>query len=90
MIPIGIEKDLQKAIERQKVKCEEECIKKVLMELLDREPTIEDAKLCSQKLSEPWNGSYQLFYRGHLLGTVQYIDEPEKFRVAFVPIQKQN
>lgn len=89
-IPIGIEKEMLDAVNRQKVKAEMECIKKVLRELLDREPTNDDAVLCSQKLSDPWDGSYKLSYKGQLLGTVKYIDTPEKFRVEFVPIQKSN
>lgn len=90
MVPIGTEKELHKAIERQIVKCEEITIKAALKNVLGREPTIEDAKRCSQILSEPWDGSYRLLYNKEEIGTVKYIDEPEKFRVEFYPIQKSN
>ncbi len=86
----GSEKDFERALTMQKVKCEEECIKRVLQNYLKREATIEDAKLCSQKISQPWNGSYQLFYNKILLGTVTYVESPERFRVEFTPIQKSN
>lgn len=85
-----IERRMQDALIRQKIRCEEECIKGVLRNLLDREPTMDDAKACGQILSDPWNGSYQLLYNGIKIGTVQYVVEDDKFRVLFVPVQKQN
>ena len=81
---------LTKAIQRQAIRCEEECIKGVLRQLLDREPTMEDAKACGQILSEPWDGSYLLTYNDIRIGIVRYIQEPDKFRVEFQPLQKSN
>jgi hypothetical protein len=85
-----IERRLQDALTRQKIRCEEECIKGVLRNLLDREPTMDDAKACGQILSDPWDGSYQLLYNGIKIGVVRYVEENSKFRVEFTPVQKQN
>lgn len=88
----SIEQDklLKKALERQAVKCEEQTIKEVLRKLLDREPTIDDAKRCSQVLSDPWNGSYLLKYNDIEIGIVRYVETDNSFRVEFQPIQKAN
>ncbi len=69
---------------------EENTIKIALKNYLGREATIEDAKLCSQILSDPWDGTYRLFYNNVEIGTVKYIDKPDLFRVEFTPIQKLN
>jgi len=90
MVPVTEKTELQKALERQMVLCEELCIKEVLKKFLGRPATIEDAKLCSQILSDPWDGTYKLLYNHTLLGTVRYIQEPDDFRVEFIAIQKQN
>jgi hypothetical protein len=84
------EDQYQKALERQMVRCEEACIKEVLKKYLGREATIEDAKLCGQIVSDPWDGTYKLLYNHILLGTVRYISESDDFRVEFIAIQKQN
>lgn len=86
----GTDIKLQKAVERQMVLAEENTIKEVLRRLLDREPTIEDAKLCSQILSEPWDGTYTLKYNDIPIGIVKYVQTPEKFRVEFQPLQIAN
>jgi hypothetical protein len=86
----AVDNQYQKALERQMVRCEEECIKEVLRKFLGRPATIEDAKLCSQIVSEPWDGSYKLLYNHVLLGTIRYVSEPDDFRVEFISIQKSN
>lgn len=86
----AIDERYQKALEHQMVRCEEACIKEVLRKYLGRPATIEDAKLCSQIISDPWNGTYKLLYNHVLLGTIRYIFEPTDYRVEFIPIQKSN
>ena len=88
MIPIGTEKQLESAILKQKSLTHELCIRKILKELLDREPTIEDAKLCGQEIIS--DDTYRLFYKGIELGRVKIIDKPDQYRIEFTPIQKQN
>lgn len=89
-ISIGTEKNLLNAIDRAKVRCEETTIMAVLKVHLGRDATFQDASLCTQKLSEPWNGSYRLFYKGEELGVIRYTDTPQKFRVEFEPLQIMN
>jgi len=90
-IPIWAEKaELNRAIQRQMIDTEMTTVKAALRNHLNREPDNEDAKLCSQILSEPWDGTYRLFYSGTELGIIKHILEPERFRVEFIPIQKLN
>lgn len=89
-IPIGIENQLDKALQRQMILTEENTIKMVLKAHLGRDATIDDAKLCSQILSDPWDGTYRLLYNRVELGTIRYIHTHDKFRVEFEPIQKMN
>lgn len=87
---IGREKQLQKALERQIILTEENTVKMALKNYLGRDATIEDAKLCSQIMSEPWNGSYRLLYNNVELGTIKHINQFDKYRVEFIPLQKMN
>lgn len=87
--PKGYAEKLLNAIVQEKLRCEEQCIKQVLRELLNREPTIDDAKQCS-KIHFSNNGGYRLFYKQIEIGMIRYIDTPTQFRVEFVAVQKQN
>ena len=69
---------------------EEAALKEVLRQILRREPTIEDAKLCQQYFDGIDPNKYQLFYRTYLLGTV-YINfgrEGEQPGVTFKPSEQ--
>lgn len=90
MIPIGTENQMVDALNRHKVNTQMKCIQGALKLLLDREPTIDDAKLCSQVFPEKQDGTFRLFYNKIEVGTVRTIDTADKFRVEFVPIQKLN
>lgn len=90
-LPIGQEKEgLRKARERVMVEVEMTTVKAALKNYLGREPDNEDAKLCSQILSAPWDGTYRLLYAGKELGTIKYVIGPEVYRVEFHPLQKMN
>lgn len=84
------ELELIKALQRQMVAAEEYTIRQVIEKKLGRPATIEDAKACGQILSDPWNGTYILTYKGEEWGVIRYITDPDKFRVEFHPIEKLN
>lgn len=80
---------MQHAINQRKSMAHMACIKGVLKELLDREPTNQDAILCSQRfLKEEGDSlSYLLLYNNVEIGVVTIIDNPEKHRVEFKPLK---
>lgn len=90
-IPIGTERaQVNRAIQDKMIETEMITVKAALRNHLNREADNEDAKMCSQIISEPWDGTYRLFYAGTELGVIKHILEPERFRVEFTPAQKLN
>lgn len=87
----GTRSELEYQLFRQKVACEENTIREALRNLLGRPETMEDAKACGQIVSDPWDGSYVLTYKGIKIGIVKHIDTAEgNFRVEFHPFRLAN
>lgn len=89
-VPAYLMDKLQQDMQRMMIHTEEVVIRAVLKNHLGRDATIEDAKLCTQIISNPYDGSYRLLYSGNELGVVKYIYGTENFRVEFYPVQKHN
>ncbi len=73
-------------------KQEEEVIKKVLLQLLNREPTIDDAKLTKRMFHEGQPDRYDLVYDNGLLGCVVYenfLNYENTFGIKFTPAEPE-
>ena len=70
---------------------EEALIKDVLKKVLDREPTLEDARKCNRGIFRGDPNKYLFSYRGVTLGTMNRFgyradfDRPHKMKVWFQP-----
>lgn len=67
------------------VAVEAECVKRVITQLLKREPTEEDLKLLDREYMIGELHKYILTFHGHPLGYIKKIFEPGKLRVEFSP-----
>jgi hypothetical protein len=85
--------EIKKSVILNIYKAEEDCIKEVLRQLLKRDLTIEDAKLCNRGFDDTKPNQYQLAYDGVPLGVIKYnypnisINEPTNYTgsVEFIP-----
>lgn len=81
--------DMMTEITKQMAEAEENCIKEVLRQLLQREPTLEDAKDLHKFQREGEFDKYYLAYKNLKLGTVyrNFNLEGGKMEFNFIPFE---
>jgi hypothetical protein len=90
MIAGGTDILREDALNKMKQAAQFKCVSGVLKTLLDREPTYDDYSKVSVIPSTLGNDHGILTYKGHEIGIIKCIDEPERYRVEFQPLQKAN
>lgn len=84
--------DIMAYIANKMAEAEENCIKEVLMQMLKREPTLEDLKDLHKLQKEGKFDKYCLVYKNFKLGMVYRIFnlEESKVRCDFIPFETNN
>lgn len=85
--------DMQSQAIRKMANAEEEVIKKVLRQILKREPIIEDAKKCTCLFRRDNINQYDFIYDGVCLGNIKrnfgkITDNIPNFNIEFTPAEE--
>ena len=80
---------LMDEMRKKAVKIEEDVLISGLRDYLQREPTVEDFKKCSQVYKQGDFINYMFYYDGIHLGTVKKIFEGLSYKVGFYPAKPQ-